>query len=719
MELDDEILQDFLLEAGEILEQLDSQLVDLESDPESRELLNAVFRGFHTIKGGAGFLGVDNLVAVSHKSEDIFDLLRNGKLSIDAQLMDVFLQVLDVLRRMFDELANGQLPEPAPAELLARLIAHAEGTAAPPSPAAPADVPATDAGLEVGDLLDVTDSGSPAGDAGGDALMAQIVDELTAGEGEIPAVTATPDNSDLITEDEFEALLDKRAAAHAGDEPAAAPAATADLITEDEFEALLDRREAARAVADERAAAPAAGADLITDEEFEAVLDNLHGAGKFTAAAAAEVPAAESPEAETPRSEAPKAEAPKAEAPKAEAPKPADVGKGGGAKQDTTVRVETETLDRIMNMVGELVLIRNRLSNLQSALGDEEVTQTVANLDVVTSDLQMAAMKTRMQPIKKVFGRFPRVVRDLARNLNKQIELKMSGEDTDLDKNLVEALADPLVHLVRNSIDHGIELPADRVAAGKPPVGTLALSAEQAGDQIQLVIRDDGKGIDAEALRNKAIGSGLLDEDAARRLNTRECFELIFLPGFSTKQEISDISGRGVGMDVVKTRITQLNGTIAIESELGVGTTIRISVPLTLAIMPTLMVVLGRQVFALPLVNVQEIISFEAHQAREVDGRKTIIVRGRAIPLFYLSRWLVSGSGEFTSGSGHVVVTRIGNQSVGLLVDELIGQEEVVIKPLGALLHGTKGLAGATITGNGKIALIIDLPGLLEAYARR
>jgi two-component system chemotaxis sensor kinase CheA len=370
-------------------------------------------------------------------------------------------------------------------------------------------------------------------------------------------------------------------------------------------------------------------------------------------------------------------------------------------------------------MVGELVLIRNRLSNLQSALGDEEATQTVANLDVVTSDLQMAAMKTRMQPIKKVFGRFPRVVRDLARSLNKQIELVMRGEDTDLDKNLVEALADPLVHLVRNSIDHGIELPADRVAAGKPATGTLSLSAEQAGDQIQLVIRDDGKGIDAEALRNKAIASNLLDEDAARRLNQRECFELIFLPGFSTKEAISDISGRGVGMDVVKTRITQLNGTIAIESELGVGTTIRISVPLTLAIMPTLMVVLGHQVFALPLVNVQEIISFEAQQAREVDGCKTIVVRGRAIPLFYLSRWLVNGSGDFASGAGHVVVTRIGNQSVGLLVDELIGQEEVVIKPLGALLHGTKGLAGATITGNGKIALIIDLPGLLEAYARR
>ncbi|MEQ8660567.1 MAG: chemotaxis protein CheA, partial [Gammaproteobacteria bacterium] len=446
--------------------------------------------------------------------------------------------------------------------------------------------------------------------------------------------------------------------------------------------------------------------DLITDDEFEAVLDGLHGAGRFDVAKVATAPAPVEGVAAT---------APPAPREPAGRTTPA----AGGAAKETTVRVETEVLDRIMNMVGELVLIRNRLTNLQAVLGDEDVTQTVANLDVVTSDLQMAAMKTRMQPIKKVFGRFPRVVRDLARSLDKQIALVMRGEETDLDKNLVEALADPLVHLVRNAIDHGIEMPADRVAAGKAAQGTLELSAEQAGDQIQLVIRDDGKGIDAEALRRKAVASNLLEEDAAARLSVRECFELIFLPGFSTKQEISDISGRGVGMDVVKTRITQLNGTIAIDSELGRGTTITINVPLTLAIMPTLMVVLGSQVFALPLVNVQEIINFEAGQAREVDGRKTLVVRGRAIPLFYLSHWLVRDVRDFAAQNGHVVVVRIGNQSVGLLVDELIGQEEVVIKPLGALLHGTKGFAGATITGNGKIALIIDLPGLLAAYARR
>ena len=711
MEMDDEILQDFLLEASEILEQLDSQLVDLESDPASRELLNAVFRGFHTIKGGAGFLGLDNLVAISHKSEDIFDLLRNGKLGVDAQLMDVFLQVLDVLRGMFDQLRDGVPPDAAPTELLGQLAAYAAGNVPAAESAAPTASEAV-SGPSAPAATDTDAGATPAADAAVPAdedLMAHIVGEMSAGTA--PA-EATP---------------------QAGT-PDAASVDGGDLITEEEFDALLDQREARQATqAEATPGSPATPGDLITDEEFEAVLDDLHGAGCFDAASVASAPAAPEPAAVEPVKTDPVAVEPVAADPVAtEAadlpvpPAPAvpaaasrTPAPAGGTPKETTARVETEVLDRIMNMVGELVLIRNRLTNLQSVLGDEDVTETVANLDVVTSDLQTAAMKTRMQPIKKVFGRFPRVVRDLARSLNKKIDLDMRGEETDLDKNLVEALADPLVHLVRNSIDHGIEMPDERVAAGKPASGKVELSAEQAGDQIQLLIRDDGKGIDAEALRHKAIASNLLEEDAANRLSTRECFELIFLPGFSTKQEISDISGRGVGMDVVKTRITQLNGTIAIDSELGRGTTITINVPLTLAIMPTLMVVLGSQVFALPLVNVQEIINFESGQAREVDGRKTLVVRGRAIPLFYLSNWLVRGVGDFSEQSGHVVVVRVGNQSVGLLVDDLIGQEEVVIKPLGALLHGTKGFAGATITGNGKIALIIDLPGLLAAYARR
>lgn len=630
--MDAEIIQDFLLEAGEILDQLDQRLVALERDPGSRDLLNAVFRGFHTIKGGAGFLGLDSLVAVSHKSEDIFDLLRSGHLPVDADLMDTFLEVMDALRRMFDELRTGRPPLAAPASLMTRLDVHAAAAQASA---------ARDA------LFDSTATGT---------------DPKARVAASVPGTTAA-----------------------------------ADLITEDEFERLLDRRDLAQA-----AHAPATGADLISDDEFEAVLDKLHGPGRFTPG----LPGGNGePVADLVAD--------------VSAVRTVEQGSGLLPPPRDTVRVETATLDRIMNMVGELVLIRNRLSNLQSVHQDEAMSATVASLDVVTSDLQMAAMKTRMQPIRKLFGRFPRLVRDLARTLDKEIALELTGEDTELDKTLVEALADPLIHLVRNAIDHGIELPAARLACGKRAHGTLRLSAAQAGDQVHLVIEDDGQGIDAGTLRAKAVSSGLLDPHAAERLSERECFELIFLPGFSTRHAISDISGRGVGMDVVKTRIAELNGTITIASERGIGTSVNINLPLTLAIMPTLMVVLGSQVFALPLVNVQEILNFEAQQAREVDGRQALVVRGHAIPLFYLSRWLVRGGHALTRPSGHVVVARIGNRSVGLLVDELIGQEEVLIKPLGALLHGTRGLAGATITGNGRIALILDLPGLLEAYAQR
>ena len=517
--------------------------------------------------------------------------------------------------------------------------------------------------------------------------------------------------------------------------------------------------------------------DEITEDEFDALLDALHGEGRFSVAGAETqrsgteasgteepstsesdahtppviTPAASEPQAAPASNSAPAIASKPAPAPMtapasgashAATPSPKPAGEpargvvGGGAggsggdsgegrarptpSAETTVRVDTETLDRMMNMVGELVLIRNRLSNLQDELGNEEVTRTVSNLDLVTSNLQSVAMQTRMQPIKKVFGRFPRVVRDLARNLGKKVRLEMLGEDTDLDKNLVEALSDPLVHLVRNSVDHGIETPDVREAADKPAEGLLKLSAAQEGDHILLTIEDDGKGIDAESLRKKAVSSGLMDQESAQRLTDQECFELIFMPGLSTKEQISDVSGRGVGMDVVKTRINQLNGAIEIDSALGVGTTIRITLPLTLAIVPTLMVKLAEQPFALPLVNVQEIIDFNPKDVHRVDGQRAIRVRGRVVPLHYLTEWLVPNAPAREGASGHVVIVRIGSQCAALLVDALIGQEEVVIKPLGRFLqHTTQGLAGATITGDGHIALILDLPELLAVYVTR
>ena len=705
-DVDQEILEDFLVEAGEILEQLSEQLVDLEQQPDDRDLLNTIFRGFHTVKGGAGFLQLDAMVECCHKAENLFDLLRNGELAVTPELMDVVLQALDAVNNMFESVRNGVEPEHAPAELLQRLIDFASAPqAAVPEPAAtpeaaPAPVTPPEASAELPD-----NPNTPNDDF--EALLGDLV-----GVSEQSATTAAgDDDSDLITEDEFEALLDQLHGP-GGAPGAESPGASADVT----------------APASETAAA--AGDDLITDDEFEALLDQLQSEGRGAFAHAPEA-AASSPAA--PAAPAPAVAVP-APAARPEVEKPAPSSKPAVKEKssantaqhaqkptpESNVRVDTRLLDKIMNMVGELVLVRNRLVRLGVAHEDEDMGKALGTLDMVTADLQMSVMKTRMQPVKKVFGRFPRLIRDLSRNLDKEVRLELRGEETDLDKNLVEALADPLIHLVRNAVDHGIESPQDRVAAGKPKEGHVLLSAEQEGDHILLIIQDDGAGMDPEKLRALAVKRGMLDAEAAQRLTEQECFNLIFQAGFSTKTEVSDVSGRGVGMDVVKTRITQLNGTLSIDSAIGQGTRIAIQVPLTLAIMPTLMVILEGQAFALPLVNVNEIFNLDLTKTNIVDGQQAIIVRDHALPLFHLKRWLVNGQQDAPlPEQGHVVIVTVGTTRVGFVVDQLVGQEEVVIKPLGTLLHGTPGLSGATITGDGRIALIIDIPSLLKHYAQQ
>ncbi|RUD92463.1 chemotaxis protein CheA [Pseudomonas aeruginosa] len=747
---DEEILQDFLVEAGEILEQLSEQLVELESRPDDMDLLNAIFRGFHTVKGGAGFLQLNALVECCHIAENVFDILRKGERRVSSELMDVVLQALDTVNAMFDQVREQSEPTPATPELLAALarLAEPEGAApaepvqAPPAavppaePAAPPEAPAQSASS------DITDD-----------EFEQLLDALQGDEAPASAVAEAPaaPAGDEISDAEFEALLDqlhgkgKFVPPAVSAEPAQVPAeavepaaaAVGDDISDDEFEALLDELhgkgkfgdvpEAAGTPAAPAAAAPAAapaeqgkapaaaGGDEISDDEFESLLDELHGKGKFNGASEAVAAAAAVAKNIAAKSPAAKPVAPA----KAAAARPAAPDRPAASEAETTVRVDTARLDEIMNMVGELVLVRNRLVRLGLNSGDEAMAKAVANLDVVTGDLQMSVMKTRMQPIKKVFGRFPRLVRDLARNMKKEINLELVGEETDLDKNLVEALADPLVHLVRNAVDHGIESPEEREAAGKPRVGQVVLSAEQEGDHILLMITDDGKGMDAEELRNKAVEKGLLERDAADRLTDLECYNLIFAPGFSTKTEISDVSGRGVGMDVVKTKISQLNGTVNVFSQKGSGSKIVIKVPLTLAIMPTLMVMLGSQAFAFPLVNVNEIFHLDLSRTNVVDGQEVVIVRDKALPLFYLKRWLVPSAAHEEQGEGHVVILSVGTQRIGFVVDQLVGQEEVVIKPLGKMLQGTPGMAGATITGDGRIALILDVPSMLKRYARR
>ncbi|MDA9556839.1 chemotaxis protein CheA [Vibrio sp.] len=728
-ELDEDILQDFLIEAAEILELLSEQLVELESNPEDSELLNAIFRGFHTVKGGAGFLALNELVDTCHGAENVFDILRTGKRQVTSSLMDTMLQALDTINVQFSAVQERESMESATPELLQALKILSQ-------PESDAELNGTNEQAEVSNSVNPTNDMPDNNASSHDSLdTVSPIDEITDdefdklldelhGEGKSPSsdITDSPASSDEITDDEFEALLDNLHGSGKG--PASkADQAGNDDITDDEFDALLDelhgvgKGPAAKDSPEENTdvSSPSNGLtdELMTDDAFDQLLDELHGAGKGPAKAS--VSKTKTSNDMSPTSESKPDVSTSLPTKKARADTPAKKA----APVESTVRVNTSTLDTIMNMVGELVLVRNRLISLGMHSNDEEVSKAVANLDIVTADLQGAVMKTRMQPIKKVFGRFPRVVRDLARNLNKDIKLTMVGEETDLDKNLVEALSDPLVHLVRNSVDHGIELPEERVAAGKSASGTVTLSAAQEGDHILLSIEDDGKGMDPDKLRGIAVSRGVMDEDAASRLTDKECFNLIFMPGFSSKEEISDISGRGVGMDVVKTAINTLNGSIDIDSTMGSGTMIQIKVPLTLAILPTLMVGIANYPFALPLGNVNEIFHLDLTRTNIVDGQLTIIVREKSIPLFYLQNWLVPQAGmvEPSQGKGHVVIVQLGSQRIGFVVDTLIGQEEVVIKPLDHVLQGTPGMAGATITSDGQIALILDIPNLLKAYA--
>ncbi|NIJ69843.1 chemotaxis protein CheA [Xanthomonas sp. 60] len=605
----DDIAADFIIEAQEILDRLGEQLVTLEQDPQDSGQLNAVFRGYHTLKGGAGFLGIQPMVELCHAAEETLGLARSGQATLQPHHFDAGQQSLDYLQAMLDAVSSGEEPGHAPAELIAQF-----------------------------------DVGAP----------------TAAGAG-----------------------------------PAAA-SADPDLITDDEFEALLDQLQGnAKA-----AAKPPADDGLISEDEFEALLDQLHGGG---------VPGANAPSSPTPRP-LPARPAPAA----APAPAPAAKPPRVVAEAEQTVRVDTKRLDAIVNLIGELVLSRNRLKTLRARLRDEELDRAVSTLDIATARLQSAVMRTRMQPVGKVFSRFPKVARDVARNLKKEVELDLFGAETELDRNLVEALADPLVHLVRNAIDHGIEMPELREAQGKPRSGQVRLSAQQEGDYVSIEVQDDGAGIDPEKLRAKAREKGLIDPEAAARLSTEECLHLVFLPGFSTKAEVTDISGRGVGMDVVQSRIRELSGQIQIQSELGRGSRFLIRVPLTLAILPTLLVQAGEDVYALPLARVMEVLHAPSTSLGWFDGRAVLDRRSHTLALVDLRRWL--DVEPMQSALLTIVVLQAGEARFGLVVDQVRGREEVVIKPLPKALRGLRGYAGATLIGDGRMALILDVDGLRSPH---
>ncbi|HRF55215.1 MAG TPA: chemotaxis protein CheA [Aquimonas sp.] len=632
-----DIADDFLIEASEIAERLGDELVQLEQRPQDGELLNAIFRGFHTIKGGASFLHLQPLVDLCHGVEEMFNLLRNGKLQVDGDLFDLAQNATDQLTGMLNAMRAGEAPQPAPPALIEaiRIAALPDHARAEPVAAAQANKH-----IDAAAVLSSTD----------------------------------PD----ISDDEFEALLD-----HFQGAPATAPKKAIDAT------AVLSSTE-----------------ESISDDEFEALLDHFQGhpptspATAPVVAAAPPAPAIVAPPAPKPVTPSKPAAPPTAAKPSAPAP------------VEASVRVDTKRLDGLMNLVGELVLSRNRLKSLRRRTRDEDLERAVGTLDVVTARLQAEVMRVRMQPVGRAFSRFPKVARDVARQLKKEVNVELIGEETELDKNLVEALSDPLVHLVRNAIDHGIEAPDVREQAGKPRAGTLRLSAQQEGDHIVIVVSDDGGGIDADKLKIKAREKGLIEADAVARLSPDEALQLIFLPGFSTKDQATEVSGRGVGMDVVKSKLAELNGQVLIESKRGEGTRFIIQVPLTLAILPTLLINAGSRPYALPLSNVLEVFKFREDQLRYIDGREVLDLRGQTFPLLFLRRWL--GLSDIGDDSG-VVVVQNGHRKLGIVVDQVRGREEVVVKPLPPSLRGLAGFAAATITGDGNLALILDIAGLQRA----
>ncbi|MDZ4048633.1 MAG: chemotaxis protein CheA [Limnobacter sp.] len=604
---DVELLQDFLTEAGDLLEDVDSKLVELEQSPEDADLLATVFRGFHTIKGGAGFLEATHLVELCHKTENLFDLLRSKKLVLDAEMMDSIMAATGEVHRMFGEMRNGHQPGAAPQELLEALDAAIEGRTVAP-------------------------------------VAAPVVQVAAA----VPAPSQPKTLNELaqISED--------------------------DLDWAGLYEAVVG----------------------VPPRELEQAALST---GMATEAIARQAAAAVRP---------------KAPPPKAKAAQPA-----AAVQKENTIRVDTARFDQILNLSGEIGLTKNRLNCLfqafASGASNEELIKSldtvVGQLDMLVSDLQSAVMKARMQPVGRVFQKYSRLARDVSRQLGKDVELVIEGAETEVDKSILEELNDPLIHLVRNAVDHGIETITDRTACGKNPKGIVNLSARQTGDHIVIEIQDDGRGMRPEIIREKAVEKGLISAEEAGQLSVQESLQLIFLPGFSTKDQISDISGRGVGMDVVKTNIQRLNGRIEIQSEPGHGSTITILLPLTLAILPVLMLKLEEQIYSLPLSCVREIIPIEEDKVQYVGGKPTMVVRGEVIPLLDLAT-LIGRESAPTPKVG--VLTISGNKACILAVDSLVGQDEVMIKPLDGVKP--KGVAGATLSGEGLLVLVLELRELIE-----
>lgn len=643
-----EIMEDFLIEAFEMVEQLDQDLVELESNPEDLDLLNRIFRVAHTIKGSSSFLNFDILTSLTHHMEDVLNKARRAELKITPDVMDVVLQSVDLMKALLSAIRDN-------------------GTD-------------TNSGIDITDIVKRLQEVS--GDGGNEETPAP---ESSAG------ATAETNAGDSKPADQVASTADNPLA----DEPDLDYSSMSGEQVEAEIERLLKKRQEAdkarREELKKQGLAPNVQAPSEPKEEP-------------AAAKAAPKPAAATTAAK-----------PKAGAKKEDGSAPA-------TNVEQTVRVDVRRLDHLMNLIGELVLGKNRLIKIYSDVEErydgekflEELNQVVSSISSITTDLQLAVMKTRMQPVGKVFNKFPRMVRDLSRELNKNIDLIITGEETEVDKSIVEEIGDPLVHIIRNSCDHGVESPEERQALGKPAIGTVQLKAYNEGNHIVIEVTDDGKGLDAQMLKQKAIEKGLISEREADAMSDKEAFGIIFKPGFSTAKSITNVSGRGVGMDVVKTNIEKLSGIIEIESEKGVGTTQKLKIPLTLAIMQALLVGVQEEYYAIPLSSVIETVRISQDEIYTVDGKSVLRSRDEVLSLVRLADIFKVDSVLEAMNEVYVVIIGLADQKIGVIVDYLVGQEEVVIKSLGYYLKGIEGITGATVRGDGKITLIVDVAGMMN-----
>ncbi|WP_460178747.1 hybrid sensor histidine kinase/response regulator [Campylobacter concisus] len=631
-----EIMEDFLIEAFELIEQIDHDLVELEANPEDLELLNRIFRVAHTVKGSSSFLNFDVLTELTHHMEDVLNKARKGELKITPDIMDVVLESVDMMKGLLESIRDNGSDAAAGIDIkniCVRLTQISEGEAPSAAPEAPAAAPAPEPVKEP--------------------------------EPAAPAEEAAPEVSDA----ELSKLSDSE--------------------VEAEIERLLKVRKAE---------------------------DQARRASKGIAP--------KSPEEIAPAASAAPAPAPKpAPSRERDADKKVPAASSNSAvAQEQTIRVEVKRLDHLMNLIGELVLGKNRLLKIYDDVEEryegekflEELNQVVSSLSLVTTDIQLAVMKTRMLPIAKVFNKFPRMIRDLSRELGKQIDLEISGEETELDKSIVEEIGDPLVHIIRNSCDHGIEDPETRKAMGKPEKGLVQLKAYNEGNHIVVEIVDDGKGLDADMLKAKSIEKGIITEREADAMSEKEAFGLIFKPGFSTAAKVTNVSGRGVGMDVVKTNIEKLNGIIDIESEVGKGTVMKLKIPLTLAIIQSLLVGTQEEFYAIPLASVLETVRVPIDDIYTIDGKNVLRLRDEVLSLVRLSD--VFGVNKVFDGGDqtYVVIIGVAEAKLGIIVDTLVGQEEIVIKSMGDYLQNIPGIAGATIRGDGRVTLIIDVGAMME-----